>query len=150
MTAIVDIDGTLFNPVARLHHVSEQYGAGSIEPFVKDYAAFHDLCGHDPVVTPVAMLVRALAKDHHVVLCTGRPEAYRDVTMDKLDENDIPADELFMRGDHDHRKATVVKHDMLIQMIDLGYHPFIAIEDDQAVVDMWRANGIHCLQTVTT
>jgi hypothetical protein len=141
--AIVDLDGTAFDARHRLHHIDTSYGK------VKDYDAFHGACNQDAVISPVRAIVQALAHDGvHILLCTGRPEHFRELTEDCLDNAAMPWDELFMRCSDDHRKAPLVKHDMLTEMISKGYQPFIAIEDQQDVVDMWRANGIHCLQTV--
>lgn len=141
-TAIVDIDGTISDSRHRLHHVRPPEGVS------RDYAAFHSKCHQDPVIGSMRVLVHALCNEGQVVLCTGRPEEHREATMNWLDDNDVPYDQLFMRPTGDSTPAPDYKLGVLRTLQERGHKVFLAIEDQQKVVDMWRANGIHCLQTV--
>lgn len=141
-TAIVDIDGTISDGRHRLHFVRPGPGQK------RDNAAFHSRCGEDPVIESMRRVVHALADVGQVVLCTGRPDTYRDQTQDWLDANDIPYDELHMkRVDQENTPATEYKLGVLRGLQARGHDVFLAIEDQANVVAMWRANGIHCLQT---
>lgn len=141
-TAIFDIDGTLSNANWRLHFVRPPEGTP------KDYEAFHKRCMGDTVIEPVRAMVHALAfHNHKIVLITGRPETYGDLTVAWLDENDVPFDELHMRKAGSNERAVTYKHGVLQDLIARGHDIRLAVEDQQEVVDMWRANGIHCLQT---
>jgi uncharacterized HAD superfamily protein len=140
-TVIVDIDGTISDVRHRLHHVLQH---------PKNYEAFHSLCGEDQPIMSVIAAVRAFTscRDYTaIILLTGRPEKYREATMDWLERNAIPYDSLYMRPDGDHRKAEEYKRGVLGQIQAAGHDVFLAFEDQQDVVDMWRENGIHCLQT---
>ena len=137
-TAIVDIDGTISDARHRLHFVLQR---------PKDYEAFHSRCGEDPVIPSVRRVVSALSELFKVVLVTGRPDTYRDITMDWLDSNAVIYDELHMRPAGDTSPAAQFKSRVLFELVSKGHEIFLAIEDQQSVVDMWRANGVHCLQT---
>ena len=60
--------------------------------------------------------------------------------------NDIPFSELLMRKKSDFRSDHIVKEELLIQIRDRWGDIAFAVDDRQQVVDMWRRNGITCLQ----
>jgi uncharacterized HAD superfamily protein len=141
-TAIVDIDGTLSDARPRLHFVRPPEGVS------RDYEAFHSRCGEDKPIKEMVRLVSALANDSKmIVLVTGRPDTYRDITQDWLDNNGVVYDELHMRPAGHNAPAPEFKKGVLDTLRSKGHDVFLALEDQQSVVDMWRANGIHCLQT---
>jgi uncharacterized HAD superfamily protein len=142
-TAIIDIDGTISDGRHRLHFVRPGPGEK------RDNAAFHSRCGEDPVIPSMIRLVHSLADYNNIVLCTGRPDTYREATMDWLDNNAVPYDELHMkRPDQENTPAVEYKLGVLRALQAKGHDVFLAIEDQASVVAMWRANGVHCLQTV--
>ena len=54
---------------------------------------------------------------------------------------------IYMRADDDYRPDHEVKLDLLTQMREEDCRdPEMAIDDRKCVVDMWRANGVRCLQ----
>lgn len=137
-TVIVDIDGTLADTAHRLHLI-----AGD----AKDWDAFYAAQSLDPPIEAIVDLVEHLHAGYEVVVCTGRPETYRDDTLEWLDEwlsFEVPV--LYMRKAGDHRDDDVVKAELLDQIRADGWDPVLAIEDRSRVVAMWRANGITCLQ----
>lgn len=142
-TAIIDIDGTISDGTHRLHHVRPDAGKE------RDYEAFHSLCSADTVVESVAAVVRSLAATSQVVLLTGRPENYRWQTVCWLEANNIPYDGLWMRPVGDNTPAPEYKKGVLDALQIIGHDVFLAIEDADEVVAMWRENGIHCLHTQT-
>jgi hypothetical protein len=137
-TVIVDIDGTLADCRHRLHHVLP--GAR------RNWNAFFAAMSDDSLIHPVADVVRQLAVESKVVLCSGRPEDYRPATEAWLDAYGVPRDALYMRPAGDTRPDHVVKAQILDGIRADGYEPFIVIDDRQSVVDMWRENGLVCLQ----
>lgn len=138
-TAIFDIDGTLANIDHRLHLL---YG-GEASRWDAFFAAMSD----DQIVSPVRDLLRCVYEARHaVVICSGRPERYRDTTEDWLSAHGVFFDALYMRPDGDTRPDHIVKAQLLRGIREDGYQPFIVIDDRQSVVDMWREEGLTCLQ----
>lgn len=134
--AMFDIDGTLADISHRLHHVQSK----------KDWEAFFAGIKDDTVIEPVANLLDAVCLSYPIILCSGRPERYRDATEAWLAENFITYTKLYMRADDDHRPDHVVKAQILAGIREDGYEPFIVVDDRQSVVDMWRSSGLFCLQ----
>lgn len=137
-TVIVDIDGTVSDSRHRLHFVLQK---------PKDRESFHALHRQDAAIHAVVETVKALAYDHNIVMLTDRPDCYRDSTQDQLDDFGIMYDELHMRSTGDTTPAPEYKASVLAKLRAKGHNIFLAIDDQQNVADMWRANGIHCLQT---
>jgi predicted kinase len=135
---IFDIDGTLADLSHRLHHVTNGK---------KDWDAFFDGIGDDLLVGPVADLAHIVgAWGHKVILCSGRPEKCRDGTEGWLARHSVNFDRLYMRPDDDTRPDFVVKKQLLDGIKADGFDPWLVIDDRQSVVDMWRENGLTCLQ----
>lgn len=53
---------------------------------------------------------------------------------------------IYMRKTGDRRPDDVVKEEMIQRMRDDGLEPYVVFEDRKRCVDMWRRNGITCLQ----
>lgn len=142
-TVIVDIDGTISDGRPRLHFVRPPPGER------RDNEAFHSRCGEDKPIESVIALVRSLADNgNQIALMTGRPNTYRDQTQDWLDDNVVPYDYLIMKSVEDvNMPAPEYKLRELRALQAKGHEILFAIEDQANVVAMWRANGIHCLQT---
>lgn len=136
--AIIDIDGTLADCRHRLHHV--------LPGAKRDWDAFFAAMDQDGLIEPVADVVRQMSRDSKIVLCSGRPENYRDVTEAWLDRNGISRDALYMRPAGDTRADHIIKAQILDGIKADGFEPFIVIDDRQSVVDMWRESGLVCLQ----
>lgn len=129
---IFDIDGTLSDPSQRLHFLEN-----------KDWDSFYEHCDEDPVISHVSFLAQELGKDHSIFILTGRPERVRKKTQKWLMEHYIPYDRLLMRKDEDHRPDYVIK----AEMVDSLKLPiWLAIDDRDRVVKMFRDKGILCLQ----
>jgi len=143
--AIFDCDGTLFDPSHRVHHLDGE----------KDWKAFHDAMGEDPVIEGVAELARILKRAAHanlgidaVLVVTARHNdpRYEAMTREALELHDIPCDRLYMRDNSDTRPDHVIKADILQKILDDGYEPILAIDDRESTVRMWREHGITTLQ----
>ena len=59
--------------------------------------------------------------------------------------NYVPYHILLMRKEGDYRDDAIVKKELGAKVAEMGTILF-AIDDRQRVVDMWRENGIVCLQ----
>lgn len=134
---IFDIDGTLADLEHRRKHLPD---------WGKFFADMH----LDTPITPVVRLqkdIRSMGKI--IILCTGRPEEHRRTTEVWLKDNLIGWDYLFMRPSGDYRSDVIVKREILHEKIR-GEMPSIEIDyvvdDRQCVVDMWREEGLVCLQ----
>jgi len=135
---IVDLDGTLFVIDHRLHHVTD----GN-----RDWDAFFACIPNDALNCDVARVVAALAAfGDRIVLCSGRPEKCRADTEACLSHFSVDYEALYMRPDDDTRPDHVVKKELLQQIRKDGYDPALVIDDRQSVVDMWREEGLTCLQ----
>lgn len=142
---IVDIDGTLADCEHRKHLSCD------MNPKHIDWHKFKDpvLVAQDAVIKPVAEVVRALAAQFFpIIFVSGRDEDVKVVTKSWLHKNDLwfPGSELHTRKNGDYRCDTVVKKEILDAEILPRFRVLCAIDDRNKVVDMWRANGIQCLQ----
>lgn len=154
---IFDIDGTLADASHRLRFIQGK---------PRNWPAFFDKMADDEPIEPLVTLCGHLVMLHasatnlgvlppfEVVFCTGRPDSYRNETeawirkhlpYEFLDKERFPL-RLLMRKTGDLRPDTEVKKEMIAYLRAGGLEPFIVFEDRKRVVDMWRQNGITCLQ----
>jgi len=133
---VFDIDGTLADVSERIHHVRKK---------PKNWNAFFAAMAQDKAIRAMVRLCNVLhAAGMQVVLCSGRPERYRNETVTWLAREGVRYDELRLRRDGDRRSDTIAKQEMLAG-IDRSKVLFI-VEDRSSVVEMWRAQGFVCLQ----
>lgn len=147
---IFDLDGTL-----ALNHHREHFVTGGN----KDWDSFFKACGGDLPNIPVITLLGDLVANygmHQVMIWSGRSEDVRDITIDwlmregpkvdfalDLDYCDW-SDMLKMRPSGDTTPDQDLKLSWL-QGIDKN-HLVCVFDDRQKVVDMWRSQGVTCLQ----
>lgn len=138
-TILFDIDGTLADIEHRRHFVEDGR---------RHWHAFFEAMGEDKENTPITALYRTLWNhpEYEVIVLTGRPEAYRKITEQWFAWNNLPFDRVLMRGARDQRRDAEVKRDFLNQLRGEGKDILFVVDDRQQVVDMWRAEGICCLQ----
>jgi hypothetical protein len=79
-----------------------------------------------------------------VILCSGRSEEHRKETVQWLTGQNVNYHELWLRRNGDRRSDVTVKRKMLAR-IDKGRVLFV-VEDRSRVVEMWRSEGLVCLQ----
>lgn len=79
-----------------------------------------------------------------MILCSGRSEEHRQQTIDRLAQQGVNYHDLILRKDYDRRQDSVVKREMLAN-IDKSRILFV-VEDRSRVVEMWRSEGLVCLQ----
>ena len=135
---IVDIDGTLANLDHRLHYIKTNL----LKP---DWDSFFDAVDEDLPIQTMIDISNCLSEWYDIVLCSGRPEKCRERTVNWLKVNHVSYDRLYMREDEDHRQDHMIKEEFL-KDIQKEYNVLAAIDDRKQVVDMWRRNGILCLQ----
>ena len=138
--AVFDLDGTLADDSHRQHFVNGEK---------RNFVAYYALMSRDTVIEPVAAVLRKLFHPEEAVIeiWTGRPEEYRAVTRKWLQRNNIPIHILRMRDDGDNRPADEIKLEWLdlLRTSDEG-PPDIVFEDRTKTVEMFRREGIVCLQ----
>lgn len=132
---IVDLDGTLADCEHRREFVE-----------CKDWKGFYERMGADRLNSWCKYLIQNRIDTVDIVVTSGRPEEYREVTDHWLDVHQIERAALFMRPTGDYRPDHVVKQEILERDIRPRWDVFFAIDDRKQVVDMWRRNGIVTLQ----
>ena len=131
---IADLDGTLVDVSSILHHVTGEE---------RDFAAFHGATRDCPPRPEVVEAVRAAhERGRAVLVVTSREFVWRDLTLDWLQEHDVPYDQLVMRIVGDYRPDHVVKAEMLDQLEKDGYRVLEAWEDASDIADLWRSRDI--------
>ena len=136
---LFDIDGTLADIAHR-------------RPFLDgdrpDWKSFNAHMGDDTPNRPVVELYKTLWETgkYDLILVSGRGEESRDVTERWLVWNEIPFVRLLMRPSGDFRPDVEIKQEILQRIQTDGGEVLFAVDDRQSVVDMWRANGVTCLQ----
>ena len=133
---IFDIDGTLADVSERIHHVRKK---------PKNWNAFFQGMAQDKAIHSMVRLCNILYESGiQILLCSGRSEEHRDQTVQWLAEKGVNYHELILRRDGDRRSDNIVKREMLAG-IDKSKILFV-VEDRSRVVEMWRSEGLVCLQ----
>lgn len=133
---IFDIDGTLADVSERIHHVRKK---------PKNWNAFFQGMAQDKAIHSMVRLCNLLyASGIQIVLCSGRSEEHRQQTVDWLTQQGVNYHNLVLRKDNDRRQDSVVKREMLAHL-DKTKILFV-VEDRSRVVEMWRSEGLVCLQ----
>ncbi len=133
---IFDIDGTLADVSERIHHVRKK---------PKNWPAFFQGMAQDKAIHSMVRLCTILYDSGtQIILCSGRSEEHRNETVKWLAEQGVRYHELILRPDKDRRSDTDVKREMLAG-IDKSKILFV-VEDRSRVVEMWRSEGLVCLQ----
>ncbi|MEW6737205.1 MAG: HAD family acid phosphatase [Acidobacteriota bacterium] len=133
---IFDIDGTLADISQRRYH---------LEKYPQDWDAFFQDMKQDKAIVPMVRLCNTLYQaGFKIVLCTGRPAKYQSETIAWLANYGVKYHKLFLRADGDRRSDAVIKREMLAKL-DRAAIAFV-VEDRSRTVDMWRSEGLICLQ----
>ena len=83
---------------------------------------------------------------HELVVVSARNERHRQVTKNQLAQVGIHPDQLFLRPDGAFRSDKEFKQEVLNSLKENGWEPHLVFDDRNQVVEMWRANGITCVQ----
>lgn len=176
MDIVVDIDGTLADIAHRRHYVASKPknwkaferamhldGLNADVAWVVRSMWLNDQ-PRDGWRNEDGYKVRDLLDRPRIILASGRGEQSRGVTKKWLNQNfifpELPDDSedvytdyplftyhrLYMRAKGDNRSDVIVKEEILTAMRLDGFNPTIAVDDRDGVVEMWRRNGLRCLQ----
>ena len=133
---VFDIDGVLSDAVSRQHF---------LESGRKDWDAFFEACGEDPLIEEVACLLELLDPALQVILLTGRPVKVQPQTMAWLKRYELRWDLLIMRDFGDYSAARDFKRWTISDLRRFGFTLRLGFEDDRRNVEMFRAEGIPCV-----
>ena len=133
---VVDIDGVLSDASTRQHY---------LEAPRRDWRAFFDACGDDPVIEEVKTLLDLLEPDLRIVLLTARPHRVHHLTEAWLRRYKIRWDLLIMRPWGDYELSRDFKQSTVWELRSYGFDPQLAFEDDRRNVAMFRYEGIPCI-----
>lgn len=144
---IFDLDGTLANHSHRMHYILDENN--------KDWDSFFKAVSKDkPIIETIDLFihlkngVNKSLTPTKIVIWTGRNEDAKEATEIWLNKNGIHPDELKMRKSGDHRPDYILKKEWLDEFKqEYPYARILGVfEDRDAVVKMWRDNGIICYQ----
>jgi predicted kinase len=132
---IVDIDGTVAHGTGRSPYdyslVRTDVADETIREIVRRYA------GRNPMEE---------IPDTYIVIVSGREDSCKSETVNWLENNGIPFDELHMRKSGDRRDDRIVKKEIYDEWIKNRYNVRFVLDDRDRVVTMWREIGLKCLQ----
>ncbi len=136
---IFDLDGTL----ADIGHRRK-----NLDPVSPDWKSFNAAMSEDAPNNPVVQLYKTLwsSEDYRLIIVSGRSDEFRAFTERWLVWNEIPFSALFMRKKYDHRPDHIVKEEFLREIRKKWGEVLFVVDDRRQVVDMWRRNGVTCLQ----
>lgn len=133
---IFDIDGTLADVSERIRHLQKK---------PKNWKGFFRGMAQDKAIKSMVRLCNILySSGVRIILCSGRSEEHRSETVKWLARQGVKYHELRLRRDGDRRSDVTVKREMLAG-IDKTKVLFV-VEDRSRVVQMWRSEGLVCLQ----
>jgi hypothetical protein len=130
------MDGVLSDAASRQHF---------IERGRRDWRAFFDACGDDPLIEEVARVVELLDDELVVVLLTGRPLRVQPQTLAWLERYRLRWDLLIMRDVGDYSAAREFKRDTVHDLRQYGFDLRLAFEDDRRNLEMFRSEGVPCV-----
>lgn len=139
---ICDLDGTLC-----------LFDREKKNPYDRDFE-------NDEINKAVQLILYRLQDDisngTQIIFVSGRTNNFWDVTLEWLKsygfgfydyENYIEGDcQLIMREKGDNRKDSIVKQEIYDKYIKGKYYVDFVLDDRNQVVNMWRRNGLTCLQ----
>jgi len=134
---LVDIDGVLSDATNRQHFLEDQSR--------RNWRAFFDACGDDPLIDEVARLLDLLDASLHVLLLTGRPVRVQPQTLAWLERYNVRWDLLIMRNAGDYAAAREFKRSTVGELRAFGFDLRLAFEDDRRNRDMFHEEGLPCL-----
>lgn len=138
-TIIFDLDGTLADCRHRRHLVEGKN---------TDWDKFYQECVNDePFYHMQPIVVGLWQQGFKIHIWSGRSDVVLEETQDWLREYAFPYNILKMRKEGDYTPDEYLKQKWLDQFIaEHKKPPLMVFDDRQKVVDMWRRNGITCLQ----
>ena len=136
-SVLVDIDGVLSDATGRQHFLEDQSK--------RNWRAFFDACGDDPLIGEVARLLELLDRNLAVVLLTGRPARVGPQTLAWLERYGVRWDMLIMRNAGDYAAAREFKRKTVGELRAFGFDLRLAFEDDRRNLEMFHEEGLPCV-----
>jgi len=91
-------------------------------------------------------VVAGIIKDKRVIFVSGREDKYIAPTERFLNTHNLKPLALLMRRTGDFRKDSIVKKEIYEAFIKPFYDVEFVLDDRNQVVEMWREQGLICLQ----
>lgn len=133
---IFDLEGTLSDCSARIHHYEK-----------KEYDAWNEEFLNDPINEKTAGLLRGYVQcGTKIIICTAKNVGHKADVEKWLAKNDLLKKicDIFYRGKLDSRSAITVKRDML-RIIEDKYTVAAAYDDREDICEMYTRNGVESL-----
>ncbi len=133
---LCDIDGTVANLDHRLHYVKGDR---------PDWKGFFAEMDKDTLIKEnLDTLIKLHEEGYEVLMVSGRPDTYRDVTEQWLYSNGVNRHcAVLMRRGNDCRPDTDVKRDIMNIIGKENIH--CVIDDRPCVVRMWKEEGVEVI-----
>ncbi len=138
---IFDLDGVISDATHRQHFLR---GAR------KDWRGFFTSAHLDSPYESGLALTASVSEDHTVAILTARPHYVGAITRSWLAANEVRHDLLIMRPRHGRGSggpsADYKRHE-LGRLRAAGYEITVAIDDDERIIEMFRAEGVLAFYT---
>jgi hypothetical protein len=130
---ILDLDNCISNDKWRWPLIDRKTADPALRYHMYHLRAIYDEIGN----------AHLLKTPHRIVICTGRPETYRVVTMKWLAKQEIEPQAILMREEKDHRPAAVSKVDLIQSYLLQTDHTVVHAYDDRPdVIDAYNRMGL--------
>jgi hypothetical protein len=133
---VFDLDGVLSDAASRQHFLEGPW---------RDWDAFFEACGDDPLIEEVGRLLGLLDPGLVIVLLTARPGRVRPQTLAWAHRYHLRFDLLVMRDYGDYGAAQEFKRRSVRELRMAGFELALSFEDDRRNVAMFRDEGIPCV-----
>ena len=133
---VVDIDGVLSDAASRQHY---------LEAPRRNWNAFFEACGDDPVIEEVKVLLDLLDPELSVVLLTARPSGCTTSPRRGSGGTASAGTSCSCGPWGDYEMARDFKQASVWDLRNYGFELRLAIEDDRRNVDMFRSEGVPCI-----
>ena len=130
---VFDLDGVLSDAASRQHYLERPR---------RDWDAFFEACGDDPLIEEIARLLDLLDDQLVIVLLTARPARVQPQTLAWLHRYRLRWDLLVMRDFGDYGSAQEFKRRSVRELREAGLELALSFEDDRRNVAMFRDEGV--------
>ena len=114
---------------------------------------FYEACVHDKPNKPVVDFLLHAGAGCEIRIWTGRSDIVKEQTVNWLNQHKIPISslhELRMRPADSRAPDTELKEEWLHSLPPAERERIVlAVDDRDLVVEMWRRNGVPCLQVAS-
>lgn len=137
---IFDIDGTLADHKNRLKYIEKK---------PKKWDLFFSESVYDKPLKHIKIIYDALKKadKYQIIIMTGRPNKYKEITIEWLHKNGFNYDKLFMRPANNYKKNIEIK-EIILRKIMRYYEVVFAFDDDEKVIELYKKYNIKVLQVL--